>query len=337
MGKYNKILVIQTAFIGDAILASALLEKIHFSYPDSELHFLVRKGNEGLFANHPFLHKVWVFDKKESKYKKLFSLALSFRKEKFDLLINLQRFATTGLLSVLSGAKTLIGFNKNPFSFLFTKSYPHDISSNSNSKTHEINRNQLLVSDFCDDELFKPKLYPRESDYEKIMDFTETEYITVAPSSVWFTKQFPKHKWVEFLDSLDSKLKVYLLGGGGDRNSCEEIISLSKHKNIQNLSGALGFLESAALMKSAKMNYVNDSAPMHLCSSVNAPVCAVYCSTVPAFGFGPLSDRSYVIEVKEKLECRPCGLHGRKSCPKGHFKCAENIDIQQLLEVIHEQ
>jgi ADP-heptose:LPS heptosyltransferase len=45
-------------------------------------------------------------------------------------------------------------------------------------------------------------------------------------------------------------------------------------------------------MKDAAMNYVNDSAPMHFASAVNAPVTAVYCSTIPAFGFGPLSDRS---------------------------------------------
>jgi heptosyltransferase-2 len=79
-------------------------------------------------------------------------------------------------------------------------------------------------------------------------------------------------------------------------------------------------------MKYAKMNYVNDSAPLHLASSVNAPVTAFFCSTVPAFGFGPLSDQSKVIEVKE-LYCKPCGLHGYKSCPEGHFKCGLEIDL----------
>ena len=79
------------------------------------------------------------------------------------------------------------------------------------------------------------------------------------------------------------------------------------------------------------MNYVNDSAPMHLASAVNAPVCVIYCSTVPHFGFGPLSDISNIVEVKENLDCRPCGLHGHRACPKGHFKCAQQIDVQQLL------
>ena len=79
------------------------------------------------------------------------------------------------------------------------------------------------------------------------------------------------------------------------------------------------------------MNYVNDSAPMHLCSSVNAPVTAIFCSTVPSFGFGPLSENSRIIETKEELSCRPCGLHGFKTCPKGHFQCAESIMTENVL------
>lgn len=78
------------------------------------------------------------------------------------------------------------------------------------------------------------------------------------------------------------------------------------------------------------MNYVNDSAPLHLASAVNAPVTAVFCSTVPAFGFTPLSDFSKIVETKHELDCRPCGLHGFHACPKGHFKCAE-IDAEEII------
>jgi heptosyltransferase-2 len=73
---------------------------------------------------------------------------------------------------------------------------------------------------------------------------------------------------------------------------------------------------------------------MHIASSMNAPVASVYCSTVPAFGFGPLSEKSFVIETKEKLDCRPCGLHGYKACPKSHFKCATSITTEQLLKCL---
>jgi len=87
-------------------------------------------------------------------------------------------------------------------------------------------------------------------------------------------------------------------------------------------------------MKDARMNYVNDSAPMHFASSVNAAVTAVYCSTVPYFGFGPVSDNSHIVETLLPLACRPCGLHGRKACPLGHFNCAHSIREEQLLQTL---
>jgi heptosyltransferase-2 len=83
------------------------------------------------------------------------------------------------------------------------------------------------------------------------------------------------------------------------------------------------------------MNYVNDSAPMHLASAMNAPTCAVYCSTVPAFGFGPLSEKSFIVEIDYPLYCRPCGLHGYNACPEKHFKCAYDIEVKRLADILN--
>src|SRR2546430_12119239 len=114
----------------------------------------------------------------------------------------------------------------------------------------------------------------------------------------------------------------------------EEIRTVSAHGSVMNLCGKLSFLQSAALMKETAMNYVNDSAPMHFASAVNAPVTAVYCSTLPSFGFGPLSDKRFIVEIQHPLSCRPCGLHGRPVCPLGHFKCAYDIEDTQLLNTL---
>ena len=79
------------------------------------------------------------------------------------------------------------------------------------------------------------------------------------------------------------------------------------------------------------MNYVNDSAPLHFASAMNAPVTAFFCSTSPKFGFTPLSDISIILETKSNLSCRPCGIHGKKECPEGHFKCGD-IDFGEGTE-----
>lgn len=326
----QKILVIQTAFIGDAVLATAILEKVHHTFPDASIDIMVRKGNESLFNQHPFLHEVLVWDKKQNKYSHLMQLLLKVRRTKYDKLINVQRFAATGFIAAFSGALEIIGFDKNPFSFLFNKKVKH-IVSNDGKVIHETDRNQALIASFTDAYAAKPKLYPTKSDFDSVASLKTNQYICIAPASVWFTKQFPADKWISFIHETPENVWVYLLGAPGDFALCEDIHSQCSHLNVVNLAGKLSFLQSAALMRDGLMNYVNDSAPMHFASAVNAPVAAVYCSTIPGFGFGPLSDKKHIVEVTEMLACRPCGLHGRSTCPLEHFNCAYHITNNQLL------
>jgi len=325
--RFQSFLVIQTAFIGDVILATGLIEKLHQHYPEAKIDFLVRKGNEGLLTGHPFLRNVLIWNKKEAKISNLFKIIKQVRSNRYDCVINVHRFASSGFITAFSGSKLKIGFDKNPISFAFTKKTKHQIGD-----FHEVQRNQKLIEEITDPNYSKPRLYPTMNDFEKVRSFQSESYICVAPTSVWFTKQFPKEKWIEFLKSIKNKVeKVYLLGAPSDHAVCESIRLTSENENVINLAGKLSFLESAALIKNATMNFVNDSAPMHLASSTNAPVTAIFCSTIPSFGFGPLSDRSVIVETKEKLDCRPCGLHGFKACPKGHFKCAYSISNEVLV------
>ncbi len=316
------------------------MEKLHQYFPDAGIDFLLRKGNEGLLHGHPFIHDVMTWDKTQNKFSNLIRLVSSIRRKKYDYVINLHRFASSGFITAFSGAKERIGFDKNPFSFLFTKIVRHEIG---NGK-HEIQRNHGLIKHLTDDIPANPKLYPSIEDFDtakKIRnsipmhrDEIRNNYICIAPASIWFTKQLPKEKWIELINRLPENMMVYLIGSKEDSVLCDSIkseIRNPKSELVKNLAGQLSFLESGALMKDATMNYVNDSAPLHVASAVNAPVTAIFCSTVPDFGFGPLSNKSRIAETKLKLDCRPCGLHGFKTCPKGHFKCAWTIDIDDLL------
>ena len=329
----KKILVIQTAFIGDVVLATAVVEKLAIYFPNSHIDFLVRSGNESLLANNPHISETLIWIKKEKKYKNLFAIIKKIRKNKYDLVINLQRYFTTGFITALSGAKEKRGFDKNPLSFFFTKKVKHIISTTPPYK-HEVERNNELISDITDDSLSRPKMYPSQNDFAKVEPYIHQPYVTLTPSSVWFTKQYPLQKWVELMDNLPPHLKIYLLGGKTNTAECDVLAAASKNKNAVVLAGELSFLQSAALMKTAVMNYVNDSAPLHFASAVNAPVTAIFCSTIPAFGFTPLSDVAHIVERLEPLYCRPCGLHGKKQCPEGHFKCGFEINVDQLLQTL---
>lgn len=324
----ENILIIQTAFIGDVILATPILEKLHLQFPKAKIDFLLRKGNEGLFENHPFLNEVIVWDKKSEKYLNLFRILLKIRGKKYDLVINLQRFASTGFLCGLSKAKLKIGFSENPLSFLFHKKINYGFQMDKINR-HEVERCHALIREITDDVPAKMKLYPDKKAFDRVKTFKEKKYVVICPASVWFTKQLPAEKWVEFINQVNVKLDVYLLGGKDDEDLCQNILNQNRNHSVRNLAGKLSFLETAALMVDAEMCYVNDSGPMHIASAMNAPTTAIFLSTVPRFGFGPRSDNSQIIETANQLDCRPCGIHGHQQCPKGHFKCAE-VDIPKL-------
>jgi heptosyltransferase-2 len=316
----KNILIIQTAFLGDVILATPLIESLSAHFPCAQIDFLLKKGNEALLEEHPKLRRVLIFDK-SNKRKSLLDLIKEIRKEQYDLVLNLHRFASSGLLTILSGAEETRGFSKNPFSFFYSKRFQHSVTNGQ----HEVDRNLSLITDLVENTQRRPQLYPRQSDLDFVSQWKNEPYYCLAPASVWFTKQAPHAVWQYVMEKFDEEgIQFYLIGGPADHELCEDIKVFSQRNNVHNLAGKLSLMQSAALMKDAKRNFVNDSGPLHIASAGNAPVSAFFCSTTPEFGFGPLSDDSSVIEVKN-LACRPCGLHGHKACPKGHFQCGNGL------------
>jgi heptosyltransferase-2 len=318
----KRFLVIQTAFLGDVILATPVISELARIYPSAKIDVLVRKGNESLLSNNLNINEVLILDKKASKFKTLKNLLKTIRTRKYDEVINLHRFASSGILTAFSGAKSKVGFDKNPFSFFYSIKIKHLMNGQ-----HEVERNLSCIAHHGAKSFVKPKMFPNDSDYLKIQALTQEKYYCLAPASVWFTKQLPVSKWIELASMLSNEGKVYLIGGPTDRELCETIKLKVDSRNCENYAGNFTLLESASLMQKAQRNYVNDSGPMHICSAMNAPTTAFYCSTIPLFGFGPLADDSEIIQTDLVLACKPCGLHGFKTCPKNHFNCGNSVKL----------
>ncbi|MBI2966908.1 MAG: glycosyltransferase family 9 protein [Bacteroidetes bacterium] len=323
----NSFLIIQTASIGDVILATGVAEKIHSFFPKADVDFVVRKGCESVLENHPFVRNVLIYDKSQFKALHLRTLTLKIRRQKYDCVVNIHRYGSSAIMTALSSAKYKTGFNKSPLWFLYDKVVKHSIGDG----THEVVRNAKLIEDISNNGVVFPKLYPSDSDFRTVSKYKERDYVCIAPASKWFTKQFTKEKWIELIKRIHPSDYIYLIGGIEDVGFCEDIHLSAGRNHISNLAGNLTFLQTAALMKDARMNYVNDSAPLHIASAMNAPVTAIFISTVPEFGFYPLSDITSIVQTHQKLECRPCGLHGHNKCPKGHFQCAETIKVESVL------
>ena len=213
----KKILIIQTASIGDVILATPLLENLHKAYPEASIDLMVKKGTESVFASHPYLRKLYIWDKSERKMHNLYVILKEVQTERYDLLVNVQRFFLTGFLTVFSRARKTVGFNKNPWSFLFSRRVKHKIRQ---GEYHETERNLLLIDHLTDQVEIRPVLYPSGQDDALTSQYKTHQYICVAPASLWFTKQYPYEKWLEFIQSVPPHMHIYFLGGPADTEMC---------------------------------------------------------------------------------------------------------------------
>jgi heptosyltransferase-2 len=332
----KRILLIQTAFLGDLILTTPLIKAVKNIFPQSFLSVLVIPETKEVLQNNPFVDEVIIYDKRKDKsLKTFFSIVKNIKGKKFELALIPHRSIRSALIPYWARIPKRIGFDKSTRSFLFTQKSLYD------SKIHEIERDLSLLSDFtCEIKDKFPQIFPGEKEiiwarnFLKESGIKENEKIVgIAPGSVWATKRWLKERFAEVSDKLISEnlAKVILFGSYEDRSLGEEIASLMKEKPILS-AGKASILQSAALISFCSVFLSNDSAGMHLAVAMRKPVVAIFGSTVPEFGFAPYGEGHIVIG--KKMYCRPCGIHGRKKCPEKHFRCMMEISAEEVFEAV---
>ena len=331
--KNKKILIIQTAFLGDVILALPMVQTIKNHLPDAFIDFLCIPSTMGVLLNHPAINKVIPYDKKGGdKFDKFIEVLSEIREAEYDIVITPHRYFRSALLTYYSEAKIRIGFRENSLAFLLTRKVQYI------KDKHEVYRNLELVKQIPGLEYdekkvsLKPELYPLAKQKEKVRHLIhKPNLISFAPCSKWFTKQLPTEKSVEIARKLLFKgYNIALLGGENDAEYCNELEKLINDNSLVNLCGNTSPLESYEVMTQSKALITVDSAAQHLGSASGIPIVLIYGSTDISFGFYPLTSNYKIAEI-DSLKCRPCTDHGRDKCPLGHFKCMFELDADKII------
>lgn len=261
-----KILVIQTAFLGDAILTLPLIQKLYSKYQGSKISVIAIPASKEIFNASEFVHSTIVYDKKgiDKSLKSFFRLLLKIRKEKFDIIYSPHRSFRSSLIVAFSGVKETFGFNTSSMSFV----YKHLIEYK--KEIHEVARNLSLGAfDITGDnwKIFPVIKIPPETDKKiesEIKRNFKNEFITIAIGSVWATKKYPIEYFSEIAKYFISiGYDIALIGGKEDSNE-SETLSNSIGGSIVSFAGKLSLIESIALIKASKLLICNDSAPTHL-------------------------------------------------------------------------
>lgn len=333
----EKILVIQTAFIGDAVLTLPMIQKLNELFPGSIIDVVATPVSAGLFEASPFVNRVYSYDKrkKDKSFLSLFKFGSQLKKGKYTRLYSPHRSFRSALLVLLSDIKNTFGFTNTSFKFAFKKliKYVPD--------DHEVKRNLSLIG-YNEDWHIYPIVNVSKNIKAKIDSIISnfpkgSIFAAVAPGSVWETKKYPKKRYLEIINFLiNNSFIVLLIGGDADKNLCEEIAG-SFNEKVHSFAGSLSILESIELLRRSEILISNDSAPTHFGMCADIPVLTIYCSTIPEFGFYPYNAESMFLSYDD-LECKPCGIHGLMKCPVGTFACANSLNKglieEKILEMI---
>jgi heptosyltransferase-2 len=334
--KDSKILIIQTAFIGDVILTTPLLNTLFRSVQGITIDFLTTPASAGLIETNPAIREVLIYDKRgrDRGLAGIRKMAGELRKRAYDLCICPHRSLRSAYLAYRSGAELRIGFNTSSWRGAFSHIVPY------REDIHEIERNLSLLNPLdIPVKLENPSVFPDEND-RKVVEAVLAEtsgassdrLFAVAPGSVWPTKRWPAENYADFCRQLAAiGLKPVLIGSSNDDPLCRTISGLAG--SALNYAGKFTLRQTAYLLTKCHGLLTNDSAPLHLGMAADIPVFAIFGPTVPGFGFAPFGEHGFVIERKD-VGCRPCGIHGGKKCPVKTFACMELITPGEVFKKV---
>lgn len=356
----NRILVVQTAFLGDLLLAIPLLKQIRKHWPEHKISLVCRSGLGAVLESLNVIDTA--FEVKKGHGEDYENLISKLKSETFDYIFCPHQSLRSALLVRSLKSNKKIGFSKWWNALFF------NIRVKKNMELPEALRQlQLLASQssVINEEIFSfTKIFPKQKTERKIQKLTRLSqvpefastrvdlhkidsslldkyqvpkfFIGIFPGSVWPTKQWTEEGFLQLTKILlQQKFSVVLFGSKDEFELCrricagagEELAANNSHRVI-NLAGRTNLVETLQILRQARLAVSNDSGGQHLAAVCGIPTVSIFGPTILEQGFRPWNSQAVV--VQEFLDCRPCGKHGHKKCPIGTHECMKNISAQQV-------
>ena len=336
----KKILVIRFSSIGDIVLTTPVIRCLKNQLQEVEIHVLTKKKFSNLYKTNPYINKVYEFD--DSLKRNIEELKI----ENYDYVVDLQKNKRSVRVTRALG-RPHASFPKLNFRKFLLSTFKINIMPD----IHIVDRYFKAVEKLGiknDDQGLDFFISEKNNyDISQLPENFQKGYYAFVIGGTYKTKILPAVKIVEIIKKINKA--VVLLGGPDDVERAEEIIygvnettrqqdnEGSKNSQILNLVGKINLEQSASIVRNADSVLTNDTGLMHIAAAFHKNIVSVWGNTVPELGMYPYlpkeKEKCHIVECKD-VRCRPCSKLGFKECPKKHFRCMMEIDVEEVVKLM---
>jgi heptosyltransferase-2 len=310
--------------MGDVVLTTPVIRCIQQQVPNAELHYLTKDIFAEIVSANPYVSKTY------SLKKEVMEVVPALLEEQYDLIIDLHNNIRSRQVSSLLKVKTF-RYNKQSFKRFLLTQFKLDLLNNHIVDRYFTAVKQLnVINDGKGLDYFIPEA---EEIPTQNLPFTHLAgFVAIVVGAKHFTKRIPKEKLEALCAGI--AMPIMLIGGVEDAYLGTQLEAIDKFK-IYNGCGKFSIHQSASLIKKAKAVITPDTGMMHIAAAFNKRIISIWGGTDKRLGFAPYpSNSSSVIIENVQIACRPCHRFGRETCPKGHFKCMKELDMQKVLDIL---
>lgn len=317
-----KFLVVRFSSIGDIILTTPVVRLLKQQVEDAEIHYLTKSAYKSLLEANPYVDRIHAFD---GDIKACIAL---LRKEEIDYVIDLHHNIRSARIKY---AMKRIAFSVQKLNWLKWLYVTFKIDRLPDR--HMVDRNLDTIRSFIEEvgdgglDYFIPE--KSKVQLTSLPEAFRSGYVGLSIGAQHETKKLPVESLVQLCEKLE--FPVVILGGPEDQKRGEHIVSSLPDKEILNGCGSYSIHQSASLVRQSRVLITHDTGLMHMGAAFQLKIISVWGNTVPRFGMIPYrADPSSVQFEVGGLSCRPCSKIGYQKCPKSHFKCMLEQDLDEI-------
>ncbi len=336
----SRILIVKTSSLGDIVQSFIVLSDLKRRFPEVLIDWAVEASFSQIVAAHPLVSRAIPLDIKGRRH--LFSALKDLRREKYDLIFDLQGNCKSGVVTMLARGKVKVGYG-----FRSVREWPNilatevrfDISKQQNIRLFYLELIERYFQNSFSREMAGVRFKIEESEEEKIQTllkgFSEGLKIMVCPGSRWPNKQLKESTLREFLEKIQEHYNCHFFLIWGEEAEKALCLELAKQISGATVIDKLPLPTWQNLMNEMDLVLAVDSSALHLAATTRAPTFSIFGPTSPHI-FKPIGERHFAVQG-------PCP-YGRafekqcpalRSCPTG--ACIKDLKAEWLFQVFQSQ